>query len=164
MSVPNRLAPRRIELKADGRLKPLVDVGPDLLQILAGDFLPGPIEVAEDIGLDPAGRDLLLADDRGRWGRDCLGSPPLMRLGLYSIWYERSTSGHAACPGSTCCVVLRRTFTDLGPRSPRSSLCRSAGPRYRHTDLSSILLNVGEVSLVKVGLVPVEISPSRAHL
>ena len=58
-----------VELEPDRRLEPLVVVGPHLAEVLAGDLLAGPIEVAEDPGLDPPGGDLLLADDHVVRGR-----------------------------------------------------------------------------------------------
>ena len=67
--------PARIKLEPDGRLEPVVDVGPDLLQIFAGHFLPGLIEVAEDPGLGPARGDLFLADDRVVRAQDCWDRP-----------------------------------------------------------------------------------------
>ncbi len=83
--------PRRalaVELEAGRPAGAARRVGSHLAEILAGDFLAGPVEVAEDPGLDPPGCHLLLADDRvvRVWGRS--GRRAAIRLGLYSIRYE----------------------------------------------------------------------------
>ena len=152
-----------VELEADRRLEPLVEVGPDLPQVLARDFLALPFLVAEDPGLGPAGRDLLLADD-GVLGAGIVGVAPPDAAG---VMLDRVRLDRLELRGPLQDQPVGRIPDD--PDEVRGLLAGGVLARQRDVlpgieVLLPVLLRIHELVPLTVGLFPVEISPNRARL
>ena len=105
-----------VELEADGRLEPLVlSRAVDLAQVLAGDLLAWPVEVAEDRASRSGPGATFSSRMIGSLGRGLFGSPPRMlaRVVLDPVRRDR-LQRRAACRGSACWPCSGAISHDVG--------------------------------------------------